>query len=187
MKSKLHVIQYLRAVAALAVVVAHIGWVNPLWGAQGIDVFFIISGFISALVSGREARPGAFILARLLRVAPVYWLATLAWNELHPANEVQHLLLSLVFIPHIGPKGMIWPVIEQGWTLLYEAFFYCAFATALMLPQRRALSVLTCVFVLLVAIGRAVRSDSAFSQVFLSPLLIEFLAGVWLHQAWQRG
>lgn len=69
---KLDSIQLLRAIAATAVVVYHI----PLFreGAWGVDIFFVISGFIMALVTERSTRH--FFAKRVIRVVPLYWLGT---------------------------------------------------------------------------------------------------------------
>ena len=187
MRTALLSIQYLRAFAAFLVVLAHIGWFNSLWGQQGVDIFFIISGFIMAHVALREPLPSAFLWARFQRVAPLYWVATIAWFFIHPTHDLRHVMMSLAFIPHLGPAHMIWPLIEQGWTLLYEVAFYGIFAVALLLPNHARLSFTTIVLTSLVALGWVARSDSALAQVYLSPLLVEFLAGLWLHRAWQGG
>ena len=87
-------IQSLRAVAALLVVDYHVldmwslrvnptppgvSWVN---GAAGVDIFFVISGFVMVVSSRRmAAKLGAwrtFIEHRIVRIAPLYWLATTA-------------------------------------------------------------------------------------------------------------
>src|SRR4051812_14409140 len=58
-------IQYLRAAAALAVVAHHTGWTRTELGASGVDLFFVISGFVMVHVSGRESDPRTFLLARI--------------------------------------------------------------------------------------------------------------------------
>lgn len=180
-------VQYLRAAAALVVVVAHTGWTNPLWGQAGVDVFFLISGFIMVHVSQRETTPGAFMLARALRIVPLYWLVTLFIAATGPGVPWDHLILSLAFLPHISPEGMIWPVILHGWTLLFEVYFYVAFALALVLPARLRLLTLTAVLGALSIVGAMSGRKDAVAQVYLAPVLLEFLAGAWLHRAWQRG
>src|SRR6185312_17252852 len=73
-------IQALRGLAAVSVVVYHaFQWLDdPFWiGAAGVDVFFVISGYIIWTVgTGAEASPGRFFWRRLTRVAPAYWLMT---------------------------------------------------------------------------------------------------------------
>ena len=140
-----------------------------------------------AYAAGRQTRPMTFLRARALRVVPLYAAATLAWWAGHPGVAPAHVALSLAFIPHIGPEDTIWPVVWQGWTPLYEAFFYLAFAVSLLLPRARALPILTGVFAALAAAGIISGCTTSAAQVYLSPLLLEFLAGAWLHRAWTRG
>jgi exopolysaccharide production protein ExoZ len=193
-------IQYLRAVAALGVVAFHALEAAPhrfVLGAAGVDIFFVISGFIMfGLTEGAEARPGLFLWRRVARVTPMYWIATaviaaiamLRPNFLWMAPVTpDHLLKSLLFIPHHDPRGEIYPVVQQGWTLNYEMFFYLSFAVVLFLPRRTQLPVLTAVFAILAALGLALRPANATAVTFTSPLLLEFLAGAWLGRAWAAG
>src|SRR5208282_6798554 len=102
----------LRVAAALAVVYCHIaskaGLDLPLaFGTFGVDVFFVVSGFIIAYIGTKS--PHAFFLRRVIRIVPFYWCASLfvfgiAW--LFPrllrqtTANVPHILYSLFFIPH---------------------------------------------------------------------------------------
>src|SRR3546814_17001958 len=76
----LYVIQYLRAFAALAVVIFHAAERTGhhfAIGAAGVDVFFVVSGFIMMAISDRRpTRPLTFLRDRILRIAPSYWLVT---------------------------------------------------------------------------------------------------------------
>src|SRR4051812_15604241 len=81
-------IQYLRGVAAVLVVMHHFlhqggpstipGFDEVLFGAKGVDVFFVISGFIIYTVARHESIV-EFWRRRIIRVAPLYWLATLIY------------------------------------------------------------------------------------------------------------
>ena len=141
-------IQALRALAALAVTTYHaLQWADGGFdvGRAGVDVFFVISGFIMwHVTAGRDMAPADFLWRRLTRVAPLYWLSTLGvlavalvWPAFLP--EVRpgwaHLALSLAFIPHLDPKGLPFPTLPPGWTLNYEAVFYLIFAAALAGPR----------------------------------------------------
>jgi len=163
-------------------------------GAAGVDVFFVISGFV--LWTAAEARPVspvAFLAARFKRVAPLYWIATLAvaavaWRApqvlpiVHPG--ARHLLLSLLFLPHADPVGDPFPLLPTGWTLTYEAFFYVAFALALAAPKDRRLQVLSG---LLLAASLLGFGYHGWYTLLANPLLLEFLAGVGLARLWGRG
>lgn len=179
-------IQYLRGFAAVAVVACHTNWLNPLYGQQGVDVFFVISGFIMTLVSKRETRPLAFLRARAIRVVPLYWVCTLAWAALFGFGPVSHLIQSLLFWPHLAPNGLAWPVIPQGWTLTYEAFFYAVFALSLLAPHRWRFAVLSAVLTALVALGLIAQPQNLAAGSFTNSVMLEFLAGAALQIVWRR-
>lgn len=180
-------IQYLRGLAAVAVVAHHTDRMPTGLGQAGVDVFFVISGFIMVHVSRREPSPMAFLRARVMRLAPLYWLVTLAAAALLGITDRAHILLSLAFWPHIGPDGVLGPVLLQGWSLNLEMQFYILFAATLLLPERRRLLALTGVIATLAGlsvVASFIKDDAAFNFV---PIVLEFLAGAWLCRAWQRG
>ncbi|MFZ5668105.1 MAG: acyltransferase family protein [Pseudomonadota bacterium] len=183
-------VQHLRAFAALAVVLFHVlQWARIPFetGQAGVDVFFVISGFVMwTTTAGRPARPGRFLVRRLIRVAPLYWLVTLALAAAvvaFPARfpdlsaEPRHLLLSMAFVQHYNPAGVPFPLLAPGWTLNYEAVFYLVFAAGLFLPEERRLFAVT--FALLV-LALAGFFWPPFYILLLNPLFLEFLAGVWI-------
>lgn len=180
-------IQYLRGLAALAVVAHHTSWSSPTLVQSGVDLFFVISGFVMMLVSDREASPQTFLRARAVRIVPLYWLATLATAILTSRADPARLLMSLIFWPHRDAAGEPFPVLIPGWTLTFEMFFYVCVAAALLLPARSRLRVLTPGFLIIVALGPDVLPPSMLEWTYTSPLLLEFLAGSWLCWVWQRG
>jgi exopolysaccharide production protein ExoZ len=186
---KLVTIQYLRAAAALAVVVFHAtarAGYPMVVGAAGVDVFFVISGFIMWTVTERPTAPGAFLAHRLLRIVPLYWLATFAAAATaHP--DLLRLTAALLFVPWRAPDGNVWPVLVQGWTLQYEMFFYLLFAAALFLPRRGQLVALSIALVALALLSRAAPIGSPLAKTYTDPILLEFLAGIWLADIWRAG
>jgi len=141
-------IQILRAVAALGVVALHVshegatrlGARSPLpdfsVGAAGVDLFFVISGFIMVYASdalfARRGAPAWFFTRRLARIVPLYWAATAAavacFVALRYAGALeqlswQTLVASLLFVPWPRPDGAMLPVHMLGWTLNFEMFF----------------------------------------------------------------
>ena len=179
-------IQYLRGMAALAVAAMHTGWTYSGIGAAGVDVFFVISGFIMVHVSGREPQPGAFLRARALRIVPLYWLVTAVALAVRQDADLPRVLSSLAFWPHAGFDGRDYPVVIQGWTLDFEVFFYLCFAGSLLLPPARRLVALTAAFAGLILAGLALHPSNVAVKAYTSPMLLEFLAGAWLCWAWQR-
>ncbi|MBD9375310.1 acyltransferase [Rhizobium sp. ARZ01] len=195
----LYGIQYLRAVAAIAVVLFHAaektGGTFAI-GAAGVDVFFVISGFIMWVISeGKNVSPGRFLADRVARIVPVYWIATAvmifgALAGLFPnlTLSAAHVLASLFFIPAPSPSsGEIWPVLVQGWTLNFEMFFYVAFALALFLPRSRQLPVLGGVFAILAVAGTWLETDDPLLSFYTQPIILEFVAGMLLGQMWLKG
>jgi len=194
----LYGIQYLRAFAALAVVVFHAAERTGghfAIGAAGVDVFFVISGFIMWVISDRRpVTPQRFLLDRLKRIAPSYWLVTGimvagALAGLFPNLQLSagHLLGSLFFIPVRSPStGEIWPVLVQGWTLNFEMFFYVLFAGALFLPRAWRLLFLTGVFGLFFAAGLIWDPQSAALATYTRPIILEFLGGIFIAELWLR-
>jgi len=197
MDKPLFTIQYLRAVAAIAVVVGHIAEIYRLdWrlGGAGVDLFFVISGFIMWLVTRQsEATPTKFVKKRLLRIVPLYWLVTLFLAlsasflpNLFPLDHpvLQHVLLSLLFVPHLSPDGRLFPLVSQGWTLNYEMFFYFLFALTLAAPRRSQFYFVNLLLLGGVVLGYLVTPSSPAGVAYTSPLLIEFLAGIYICRAW---
>jgi len=193
----LYSIQYLRALAALAVVVFHAGERAGMpftIGAAGVDVFFVVSGFIMMAISdARPTSPAAFFRNRLLRIAPAYWAATLlmiagAAAGLFPNLKLEftHVLGSFLFLPVASPSsGSLWPVLVQGWTLNYEIFFYAVFALALFLKPGGRLLALTAVFAILVAGGTLLQPENPIIGFYTAPVILEFVAGAALAKLWQ--
>ena len=158
--SKINNIQALRAFAALSVVIFHTGYIFP-WGHAiggfGVDVFFVISGYIMARICDTNA--SFFFRRRVIRIVPPYWALTLLlfgfsfWFPDLLRNTRPHggeLLKSLFFIPFIKDDGLIRPILFVGWSLNYEMFFYVAVALGLLVLRRRPL-LFASVFILAIA------------------------------------
>ncbi len=127
------------------------------FGVSGVDLFFVISGFVMTYTAAthRYGRAG-FVLRRVARIVPLYWLMTLITAVL-AANVPTlfktttfgwtYLLASLCFIPFPAPITHIThPLLHLGWTLNYEMFFYVCFAVLLTVSAWRRLAVLTVIF-----------------------------------------
>ncbi|MDE1993277.1 MAG: acyltransferase [Rhizobiaceae bacterium] len=195
----LYGIQYLRAFAALAVVVFHAAERTGghfRIGAAGVDVFFVISGFIMWTMSERRpVSPTRFFLDRVQRIAPSYWIVTAimvigALVGLFPSLKLTagHILGSLFFIPVRSPSnGEIWPVLVQGWTLDFEMFFYVVFAATLFLRQNLRLWVMSAIFLCMVAAGLIFKPQSPLLLTYTRPIILEFVAGAILAQFWLSG
>lgn len=179
-------LQYLRAIAATAVVVFHTEWSHTVLGAAGVDIFFVISGFVMAMVGDRAPSPRAFITARALRIVPLYWLVTVA-QGVAGHESLRRILLSIAFIPHLDPKGNAWPVVIPGWTLNYGVFFYVLVTGLLFAPYWIRLWALGLALLALVVSGLVLHPVNVVAITYTNPILLEFMAGIVLHRAWRRG
>lgn len=189
------VVQYLRALAATMVLCYHVilHWVpllrpNYLFLSAGVDIFFVISGFVMwSLAAGREGGGADFFARRFRRIAPLYWLMTslmLLIILIHPDAALtsrfdwRHVALSYAFIPAIHPvKATFEPLVFPGWTLNYEMMFYLVFAFALCGPMRlRPLLVLGPLGALMAA-GLIPHANTSLLAFYSSSLLLEFGMG----------
>ncbi len=197
MRHKLTGIQCLRAVAALLVVFYHMQlfeqkmpgpMVLPTqltYGMAGVDLFFVISGFIVTAISlGKFGAPGyalRFLRLRFSRIYPTYWvyfLGLLAVYLVSP-NLVNHthgqpnLLLSFLLLPQSGT-----PLLFVSWTLVFELFFYAVFAVLLRWMHQSQLPYVLCAWALIVVAGNlTLDTDQPVLGLIFSPLILEFIMG----------
>ncbi|MDI4666070.1 acyltransferase [Xanthobacter autotrophicus] len=193
-------LQYLRAVASLMVVVFHLGaplsrlglaapW--PQSGAAGVDIFFVLSGFLMLVTThGRDGYTVSFYVKRLVRIVPLYWIVTTASLALLLAApqlvksgraDAWHILASYLFLPaHHPVLGTLEPLVVPGWTLNYEMFFYLVWGVALLLPGRARLPAIALFLTGLALLGRAVPGENAFLAFYTAPIMLEFVFGLAL-------
>lgn len=205
-------VQILRFVAAMLVVLGHSeheaimrgGIDRPLglfdWGL-GVDLFFIISGFIMYHLMqdsfGRAGAPRAFLIKRLKRIVPLYWMMTLvvaailAFGSLRASDQnmltVTQIATSLAFIPWPQTNGEIFPVFSLGWTLNYEMMFYAVMAACLTFTRRKGLIVMGVIFAALVAARSVTPRDWWLIQFWGDPIIGEFLLGLAVAAAFKAG
>ncbi len=197
-------IQALRGLAALMVVAHHssilvlerlhlgYNWVN---GGSGVDLFFVISGFVMTISSkplrGAPHPARTFLARRLERIVPMYWIVTLArvvtllvWPN-SGRNDIgswKHVLSSLLFIPSVSLHVVQEPILLVGWSLNFEMLFYLLFAVALLL--RRPPVWIVGVPLLLAAIVDLLGVTVAQPWVayYRRSMLLEFAGGMLLAQ-----
>ena len=204
---KFHFLQALRAIAAWLVVADHaLIAVTPgelsnattslAWalGDIGVYIFFAISGFIMVHICWDDfGLPGAaqnFMKRRIIRIVPLYWLATIAAVVFHglsgkgsSAAGWPELLRSLLFIPFDNENGVWAPVLRQGWTLNYEMMFYVIFAVGLTLPRKMALSGIAISLGIFTAVGPAL--PPGIPAYLSSPIVLWFVVGVGAAALWR--
>jgi exopolysaccharide production protein ExoZ len=199
-------VQALRGIAAVIVVIHHatLLWADAVhitrqpsiyvwWeGAAGVDLFFVISGFVMTVTAARhsvEVSPALlFLQRRFVRIFPVYWLATVLfalyfwavsiWPALNfaatpaPVLTLKWLIGSWFLLPMHAEA-----IVGVAWTLYFECFFYLLFSASLSLgcdPVKFLLPVLT----VLASASLFDHPHSPLMNVLINPLLMEFAAGV---------
>lgn len=218
MNRKLESLQALRGVAALLVLLFHYRFYlrgddesgttiwDALfgWGIIGVDIFFIISGFIMVYTTQHYMQGCSsakrFLLNRAIRIIPLYYFGLLvaflfggAMSTFHYPEKVQNLLSALTFTvyktsvtPHYIDDGGMYNI---RWTLNYEIYFYLAFALCLMMKHRILALIcwgglMTCVIPALAGFQPTLSVQGYDFQTptiafITNPLLLEFLIGVF--------
>ena len=189
-------LQILRAFAALNVVVFHIisaaethnyktEFLSVLegWGANGVDIFFVISGFVMLYTQMKTKRTVlGFLKLRVIRIAPIYWILTSvvillyvldpsAFREMKITSD--WALSSYLFLS--GALQFEYPIMNVGWTLEWEMLFYLVFALSLWFSTWR--SSLAAVFIVLTAVA----------LVLSNYILLEFLGGLVVALVYGKG
>jgi exopolysaccharide production protein ExoZ len=190
-------IQILRAVAASLVVIYHLlpmvddnygtGWGNQI-GIFGVDIFFVISGFVMFYTNRNMDRsPMVFMAERILRIVPLYWLATFVIvgffiigfhpNGLHELT-LPMLIKSMIFVPSELADGRHSLVLLLGWTLMFELYFYVIFASTFwMRSLEKSLIAVTVVFLLGFGASCLIDPLPYLLQFYFSPITLEFSLG----------
>lgn len=208
-------IQILRAIAALAIVIAHAladaetmgrnlgaDFKAPDWPlGAGVDLFFVISGVVMVIASRNLfGQPGAswiFFSRRITRIVPIYWLVTtlfliIVWLRPEVLNSPFPSLIDIIksysFVPYFREaENLVQPIYKLGWTLNYEMMFYACFALLVVMPMQRAVMALTLLFAGLVAIGFVLSPGKGALQFWTAPIILEFVAGTWVGLIFLRG
>jgi exopolysaccharide production protein ExoZ len=198
-EKRLFHLQALRGLAASLVVLSHSvqgEYAEKLWvsGYFGVATFFIISGFIIYKTSRRSFGSGLgfkqFVAKRLIRILPIYWLATALFVVLSPhraAYSATDIIDSLALIPHYMAltDGMN-PLLGQGWTLHYEVLFYAIFALGLLFSRRPGLLLICAILVGMTMVGMLIRPESdshgplTLAQYWSRPIILLFVVGIGL-------
>jgi peptidoglycan/LPS O-acetylase OafA/YrhL len=201
-------LQILRATAALLVLFQHATDVfAPMaspggmafrrsfgpFGSSGVDLFFVISGFVIAhnISSTRSTAPHLFLLGRMIRILPLFWLmsAIFAVQILSTGVAIAPAIWinTLTLIPITGNPNFIYPLLFVGWSLAFELAFYMITAVTLALPRRWRTAILL-PLLLSLATAALIRGPSGGAPaIFLNAIMIEFALGVAAWMIWRAG
>lgn len=189
-------IQVLRLMAATSVVYFHIG-TAPIFGSFGVDIFFVISGFVMAMVINNGQKPKPFAISRLARIVPLYWLMTtivFIISLIKPSllgstsSSLSNYLFSILFIPHFKEDGTLFPTLAVGWTLNYEMFFYLLIFSSLLISRARYFLLVTLSFVVLFLTSNSCCSESDLFRAFYgNNIYFEFIYGLIAYKIFNNG
>jgi exopolysaccharide production protein ExoZ len=196
-RTRLDALQGLRGCAALFVVVSHslaifrgASGTNlntvpvDVYGALGVNAFFVVSGFLMVYVHGQDfgqaGSPKKFYARRIARIIPLYWTVTILYGAKQTyfgQATAWDTIRSMFFVPY-QISGDLWrPVLGQGWTLNYEMIFYLVFGAALFFS--RGVWIVFAVFGTLVTLHlTGVFAPHAVFFFWSQPIVLYFLAGV---------
>lgn len=218
-ESKLDSIQVLRGIAALYVTIYHLKDVMPEGapfrkefefifgsGPAGVSLFFVISGFIMVLITRNTVPSGPnilrFIAKRLIRIWPAYAVITLGYCLLHSRltpnpGWPSDLLRSLLFVPlsNTPPPFYGYAVLNVGWSLNYEIYFYLLIAFSMLFARLRWYAFFLMIAVTLVGIptyydALTLKADkmkdlgSPYLNMVTNPIIWNFVCGVLLGLAY---
>ena len=191
-------IQALRFFAAFAVVLFHSrklfselglqGDVFLYWaqfGSAGVDVFFVISGYVMWLTTCNSPRSvaasGDFLRRRLFRIYlgywPFYFLAAVVTLTMTGRNPENIYWLDSFFLLNPTIRNQ---VLGVAWTLSYELYFYVMFAAMILLPRSYHQKLLLVLFAGIVVVNAMTDTHSFSYGFFINYYLIEFFAGCLL-------
>lgn len=201
----LNSLQVLRAVAAWMVVYHHyvqifynlkvdgpVGKLFAGYGSLGVDLFFVISGFIMVVSThGKRSSFLGFMRRRLLRIVPLYWVMTILtallvffFNELIPSTQFGPIFLieSLLFIPASNPSGIgYYPLLTVGWTLNYEMIFYLVFGSFLYLRESHKVGVVAAVMAIIVLVSPILGWGFYSNKIMLEFAIGSFIGIMWVN------
>ncbi|WP_019833153.1 acyltransferase family protein [Sphingomonas sp. PR090111-T3T-6A] len=211
MTARLVSIQWLRAIAALMVVAHHAVFLAndlrapdaapiagsvpslPSFGAAGVDLFFVISGFVMAhsIADGRSAGAVTFLLRRAVRILPFFWLASAAFMlEKLPSEapySLAQILNSITLFPIFDPTDYAAPPLYLGWTLSFEWIFYMLVAAVIATGLKSRATILLGLTATLAIAGLFTGHDHAWSNVLFNPIIGEFTLGILSWVVWRKG
>lgn len=204
---KIDSIQVLRAIASIMVLIRHsqsqlsgyevkyglepsfLNSIDPRQlGASGVDIFFVVSGLVMALVTYSKNRGPAeilpFLRKRVTRIFPLYWLWTgilITLLLLLPSAfssrsfALRDIFFSLLLIPYTPTQGNTAPLMGLAWTLWYEMYFYFLVAIGFLIPKKVYPWILGGFF-FLCTVTLPDTTDSTW-QIITNPILWEFFSG----------
>lgn len=215
-------IQYLRFLAAFLVILSHanlqmygVSAQVTNMGGFGVDIFFIISGFIMPYIlyggmykqdSQLRMTAGGFLLRRIIRIWPLYLIIILSVmfvSGLVASGTIKNPSVELAYFFNSSKLEPSWlletmtfthwsrpPILSIGWTLQFEFIFYVAISLILLMKAKKieSLEIGTLgIFLVLSIISLSTANAPAFLKTMASPIIFEFIMGFMLYRIVSSG
>lgn len=188
--NKIQSLQFLRGIGAIMVVLCHTSVTTV--GGYGVELFMIISGFVA--MYSTEHSIEHYWKKRIIKIVPLYWMMTIATAllycvapQLFNTTEVsiEYLIKSLFFMPYIH-SGKMRPLLQLGWTLNLEMFFYILFWCAMKISYKKRGIIVVCVtfFMMLLDIKNSLPLPFAFYTE--KAVFLEFSYGIILYYLYKK-
>lgn len=183
MNDKIYSLELLRFIAASLIVFYHNHLIGL--GQLGVDIFFIISGFVMMYTTQDGSRN--FLLKRIIRIVPLYWFITIIIFLFYfispgmfqsPDTNFEFFIKSLFFLPFDRNGTGHWPLVTIGWTLNYEFYFYILFWLACIISNKNR-GVITVFFITIILITLSFFNNF-ISSIYSDLIIIEFALGILL-------
>ncbi|OAI04486.1 acyltransferase family protein [Methylomonas methanica] len=199
---KVDSLQAIRAFAALAVMLFHgtemlserLGYlfVSNVFvaGFSGVDIFFVLSGFIIFYTSSSGIDFYRFIQKRFIRIYPIYWLVTMllvGWFFASPSPEQSYKGDLRVILGSLSLFPQKQYVMGVAWTLTYEVIFYLVFAfTYFKSPVYLFFTFLIWIAVIFSCNLFNIKSGYLAIDMLVNPIILNFALGCLIAYAYKR-
>ena len=189
---RLHAIDGLRALAALGVFAYHLFYQQAYYGLLGVELFFVISGFVILMTLERARSLGQFILSRAARLYPAYWLSVAAMGALLLLDHETTIGTILINLTMVQSFIKVPNLVHLYWTLAFELWFYLVMAVIYRLgllqrADRIALAWLTLMFVYRASMMTFDRAEGLYRDFIFQLLVMPqfghlFIAGMMVYR-----
>lgn len=192
-KIEIKTLQILRGIAAASVVYFHIRGITA-FGGFGIDIFFVLSGFVIAMIIATGQTASNFVIHRVSRIVPLYWilttcvfvLAALGPGLLNSTSaNFSNYFKSIFFIPYFKENGLLMPILAVGWTLNVEMLFYCCVWMSICISRKNYILItIGLLFFAYLTLGNCIE-PGVLRTFFGKVVIFEFIFGMLAYKAYE--
>ncbi len=189
---RLEILQVIRIAAAILIMVFHSG-IAGYHGFCGVEIFNIICGFLLIYSTRNKDKTNNFIIKKIIRIVPLYWVLTLFTYVLllvkpdaflmSEANIV-YLFKSLFFIPYKNSLGFNVPILSVGWFLNYEMFFIIIFYIAMRINHKHRGLIASLITLFLIILGYVFNFKCYFFEYYFNPYIFEYVFGIMAYHVY---